>query len=47
MNSGSKNLNTEVKMRKRGGDFEMGSQDSRVMAGSGEKPSFQKQPAFA
>ena len=27
MHSGSKNLNSEVKMRKRGADFEMGSQD--------------------
>ena len=47
MNSGSKNQHTEVKLKRRGGDFDMASQDSRMMAGSGEKPMHQKQPAFA
>ena len=37
MNSGGKPMHSEAKMRRKG-DFEMGSQDSRAMAGSGEKP---------
>lgn len=45
LSSGGKSINSEVKMKKRG-DFEMASQDSRMMAGSGEKPMYNK-PAFA
>ena len=46
MHSGGKTMNSEVKLRRKG-DFEMGSQDMRVNAGSGEKPFFNKQAAFA
>ena len=46
MHSGGKAMNSEAKMRRKG-DFEMGSQDMRVNAGSGEKPFFNKQAAFA
>ena len=46
MSSGGKQMNSEVKMRKKG-DFEMSSQDMRMNAGSGEKPYLNKQPAFA
>ena len=46
LSSGGKQMNSEAKLRRKG-DFEMGSQDMRVNAGSGEKPFFNKQPAFA
>ena len=46
LSSGGKSLNSEAKIRRKG-DFEMGSQDMRINAGSGEKPFFNKQPAFA
>ena len=46
LSSGGKQMNSEVKMRKKG-DFEMSSQDMRMNAGSGEKPFFNKQAAFA
>ena len=46
MHSGGKAMNSEAKMRRKG-DFEMGSQDMRLNAGSGEKPFFNKQAAFA
>ena len=39
-------MNSEAKLRKKG-DFEMNSQDMRMNAGSGEKPFYNKQPAFA
>ena len=41
MHSGGKAMNSEAKLRRKG-DFEMGSQDMRVNAGSGEKPFFNK-----
>ena len=46
LGSGGKSMNSEVKLRRKG-DFEMSSQDMRVNAGSGEKPFFNKQAAFA
>ena len=46
LSSGGKQMNSEAKMRKKG-DFEMNSQDMRMNAGSGEKPFFNKQAAFA
>ena len=45
LSSGGKSINSEAKMRKRG-DFEMASQDSRMMAGSGEKP-LNSKPIYA
>ena len=46
LGSGGKSLHSEAKMRRKG-DFEMSSQDMRMNAGSGEKPFFNKQAAFA
>ena len=39
-------MNSEAKMRRKG-DIDMSSQDMRMNAGSGEKPFFNKQAAFA
>ena len=46
MSSGGKSMNSEGKMRRKG-DIDMSSQEMRMNAGSGEKPFFNKQPAFA
>ena len=46
LSSGGKAISSEAKMRRKG-DLEMSSQDMRMNAGSGEKPFFNKQAAFA
>ena len=46
LSSGGKAINSEAKMRRKG-DLEISSQDMRMNAGSGEKPFFNKQAAFA